>query len=65
MGKTYRKHPDEDGRQRKPKHHTSGKRTGGMKIVNGYYDEDDDDFFDDEVGIEDHIVTELTSDDRI
>jgi len=62
MGKTYRHYNnspfDDDrkqGRGGKRHSHASGRKLGGMKIVNGVYDEDDDDSFNDEVGITDEI----------
>jgi len=64
MGKTYRRAGDDDGHRKKPKNHnhSSGKKLGGMKIINDVW-EGDEDFFDDQVSIQDKIVINRTSDD--
>ena len=64
MGKTYRRNPDDDGRQRKPKrpNHSSGKRSGGMRVINDIFE--DDDSFEDDVDIHDEIVIDLSSADK-
>lgn len=63
MGKTYRNFSDDDSRRKKSKQprHTDGKRSGGMKVVNNFYDEGDD-YFDDGVSIEDTIVINKSRD---
>lgn len=67
MGKTYRRgdgrdYDDGRSKQRKGKlaDHSSGKRFGGMKVVNAVYDEDDD--FLDDVSIDDEITFDLRRD---
>ena len=66
MGKTYRQPPhkfDDDKAPRKGKNpsHASGRKSGGMRIINDIYDENDD-FFDDDVNITEHIVINKYSD---
>lgn len=68
MGKTFRHHgnskfDDErrQGRAGKRSNHASGRKSGGMKIVNSVYDEDDEDLFDDDVEITDEIELNITS----
>lgn len=64
MGKTYKKQPrrfdDDYHSKRSGSHrHVSGKRTGGMPILNNVDEDDfDDDYFDDEVEITDEIYIE-------
>lgn len=59
MGRTFRKETrdyDEKQSGRKGKHHShsNNRKTGGMRIINDFYD-DDDDLFDDEVHVTDKI----------
>lgn len=67
MGKTYRhsqsKFDDDRSGKKKGKHpnHASGKKSGGMRIINDPFGEDDD-YFDDDVTITDEIVINKFSD---
>jgi hypothetical protein len=66
MGKTFRKMPgqyDEDRSDRRGKapRHASGRKHGGMKVINNPLD--DNDYFDDDVYIDDEITINKSSDD--
>lgn len=68
MGKTYRhyantKFDDErkQGRSGKRASHASGRKSGGMKIVNNIISDEDDDLFDDDVEITDEIELNMMS----
>ena len=67
MGKTFRqpqhKYDDDQSVKKNKKHpaHTSGRKSGGMRIINDIYDENDD-YFDDDVNIMDDIVINKYSD---
>lgn len=68
MGKTYRQPPhkfDDENQQGRKKHpsHTSGRKSGGMRIINDVFDENDD-YFDDDINITDTIVINKFSDDN-
>ncbi len=67
MGKTYRhsqsRFDDERSAKKNKPGHTSGKKSGGMRIVNDPF-LDDDDYFDDDVSIEDEIVINKISDEN-
>ena len=65
MGKTYKNYSQKweeetSGRSGKPKKHTNGKKTGGMKTLNSYVEEEDDDYFDDDIEISDSISIQHT-----
>jgi hypothetical protein len=63
MGKTYKKHynnDDEFSGKRSGK--TTGKKGGGMKTLNSYVEEDYDDPFEDEIEIRDEIQITHTKD---
>jgi hypothetical protein len=68
MGKTYRhgkRGYDEDDRgSRRGKHHghSNGRKSGGMRVINGPLD-DEDDYFDDDVQINDQIYINKYSED--
>ena len=66
MGKTFRqpqhKYDDDRSVNKNKKHpaHASGKKSGGMRIINDPFG--DDDYFDDEVNMMDEVVINKYSD---
>lgn len=70
MGKTFRQpqHKSEDEqtfkRGKKSLGHTSGKKLGGMRIINDPFFGEGDDYFDDDVNMTDDIVINKYSDDN-
>jgi hypothetical protein len=68
MGKTFRKMTgqfDDDSRKPHGKalRHASGRKHGGMRIINDPFP-DDDDYFDDDVSVEDVIIINKSSDEH-
>jgi hypothetical protein len=68
MGKTFRKMTSQfDDESRKPRgkapRHASGRKHGGMRVINNPFP-DDDDFFEDDVSVEDEIIINKSSDDH-
>lgn len=62
MGKTYshsqNKYDDDRPfkRGKKTPNHASGKKSGGMRIINDPFLDEDEDYFDDDISITDSIV---------